>query len=200
MTVIPINLAVEDALSEAVLKAILKQTQRSFCIGQCLKRGGYGYIKKIVPGLNHAAKGTPYLVLTDLDQADCPLAIVSGWLTQPQHPNFLFRVAVREVEAWLLAHRDAFSVFLGISTDLIPRNTDTISDPKQLLINLARRSRKRNLRDGIVPVVGSIVKIGKDYNGQFIQFAEQCWHIESAQINSVSLKRTVSTLEQFEPV
>jgi hypothetical protein len=62
MTDIPINLAVEDDLSEAVLKEILKQSQRPFLIGSCLKRGGYGYLKRILPGINYSAvKALPYL-------------------------------------------------------------------------------------------------------------------------------------------
>ena len=96
MTDIPINLAVEDALSEAVLQEILKQSQQCFAVGCCYRKGGNVYLKKILPGLNNAAKGMPHFVLTDLDQADCPLAIISEWLTQPKHPNLLFRVAVRE--------------------------------------------------------------------------------------------------------
>jgi len=43
------------------------------------------------------------------------------WLPYPKHPNLLFRVAVKEVEAWLLAHRAAFATFLGISDKLIPQ-------------------------------------------------------------------------------
>ena len=120
MTDIPINLAVEDDLSEAVLKEILKQSQRPFSIGVCLKRQGYGYLKKIVPGINKAAKGSPYLILTDLDRNECPLALLTEWLSCPKHPNLIFRVAVVEVEAWLLAHRQAFADFLSISVDLIP--------------------------------------------------------------------------------
>ncbi|MDF2210039.1 hypothetical protein L1F28_15070 [Arthrospira platensis NCB002] len=42
-----------------------------------------------------------YLVLTDLDKSECPLAIINEWLkSQPKHPNLLFRVAVKEVESW----------------------------------------------------------------------------------------------------
>ncbi len=199
MTDIPINLVFEDALSEAVLKQILKQSQRPFSVGHCLNQRGYGKIKKIISGLNHAAKGMPYLVLTDLDNAECPLVILSEWLTQPKHPNLLFRIAVKEVEAWLLAHREAFAEFLGISVDLIPGNADRIPDPKQLLINLARRSRKRNLRDAIVPEPNSTAKIGKDYNGQLIQFVNKSWQVASAQTNSPSLERTMNVLINFQP-
>lgn len=143
---IPINLVFEDVLSEAVIKQMLKQSQRPFSVGNCLNKRGNDQIKKNLLGFNHAAKGMPYLVLTDLDKADCPLVILSEWLTQPKHPNLLFRIAVKEVEAWLLAHRAAFAEFLGISIDLIPVDADRIPDPKQLLINLAKKSKKRNLR------------------------------------------------------
>ena len=68
MNDIIINLAVEDELSEAILREILKQSQpqRHFLVGTCLSNKGYGYLKRIIRGLNHAAQGMPYLVLTDL--------------------------------------------------------------------------------------------------------------------------------------
>lgn len=80
MSNIPINLAVEDDLSEVVLKQMLIQSQRSFIVGDCLKKRGFGYLKKNITGLNKAAQGMPYLVLTDLDKASCPLEIISTWL------------------------------------------------------------------------------------------------------------------------
>ena len=199
MTDIPINLVFEDVRSEAVLKQMLKQSQRPFSVGNCLNQRGYGKIKKIISGLNHAAKGMPYLVLTDLDNAEWPLVIISEWLTQPKHPNLLFRMAVKEVEAWLLAHREAFAKFLGISLDSIPRDADRIPDPKLLLINLARRSKKRNLRDAIVPAPNSTAKIGKDYNRPLIEFVNQSWQVASAQTNSPSLERAMNALINFQP-
>ena len=199
MTDIPINLVFEDVLSEAVLKQMLKQSQRPFSVGHCLNQRGNDQIKQNISGFNNAAKGMPYLVLTDLDKADCPLVIISEWLTQPKHPNLLFRIAVKEVEAWLLAHREAFAKFLGISVDLIPGDADRIPDPKLLLINLARRSRKRKLREAIVPEPNSTAKIGKDYNGQLIQFVNKSWQVASAQTNSPSLERTMNALINFQP-
>jgi hypothetical protein len=200
MTDIPISLAVEDDLSEAMLREILKQSQRPFSIGACLKQRGYGYLKQILPGLNKAAKGLPYLVLTDLDRNECPLALLAKWLSEPKHPNLIFRVAVVEVEAWLLAHREAFAAYLGISVDLIPDNVDSVPDPKQLLIELTRKSRKRNLRDAIVPAKNSTAKVGKDYNGQLIQFVNQSWQAEIARTHSRSLDRAVNAILHFEPI
>ena len=72
MDLIPINLAVEDPLSEAVLRTILHQSNRRYIVGNCYSKNGFGYLKKNIKGFNNAAKGTPYIVLTDLDRAECP--------------------------------------------------------------------------------------------------------------------------------
>ena len=178
---------------------MLKQSKRPFLVGHCLNKRGYGQIKNSLLGLNHAAKGMPYLVLTDLDNAECPLVIISEWLTQPKHPNLLFRIAVKEVEAWLLAHRAAFAEFLGISVDLIPGDADRIPDPRQCLINLTRRSKKRDLREAIVPPPNSTAKIGKDYNRPLIEFVNESWQVVSAQTNSPSLERAMNVLINFQP-
>ncbi|MGL5066189.1 MAG: hypothetical protein ACRC62_39975, partial [Microcoleus sp.] len=116
-----------------------------------------------------------------------------------KHPNLLFRIAVKEVEAWLLAHREAFAEFLGISVDLIPADVDKIPDPKQLLINLAKKSKKRTLREAIVPDRNSTSQIGKDYNGQLIQFVNSSWQVASAQTNSPSLERAMNAIVNFQP-
>lgn len=200
MEPILINLAVEDTLSEAVIRTMLIQSNRNFSIGVCLNRGGYGYLKKIISGLNNAAKGTPYFVLTDLDRGDCPLALIAQWLPQPQHPNLIFRIAVREVEAWVLAHKAAFSEYLGIAKQKIPDNVDTISDPKQFLINLARKSRKRAIRDAIVPASNSTAQIGKDYNAPLISFVQDFWKADQAIEHSESLSRAMAAIRRFEPI
>lgn len=199
MSEIPINLAVEDDLSEAVLREILNQTKRPFLVGNCFKKQGFGYLKNRINGFNNAAQGISYLVLTDLDNAECPLALISDWLSQPKHQNLIFRIAVKEVEAWLLAHREAFADYLGISVNLIPDNAETIPDPKQCLINLTRRSRKRKLKDAIVPAPNSTARIGKDYNTPLIQFVQQSWNVEAAQLNSLSLQRAMNAIINFEP-
>ena len=77
---IPILLAVEDDLSEAVLRKILTQSNRPYAVGTCYNHGGYGYIRKLIQGLNNAARGTPFLVLTDLDRVQCPPELITAWL------------------------------------------------------------------------------------------------------------------------
>ncbi len=195
-----INLAVEDHLSEFVLREIIKQSQRPFVIGNCLCHGGYGYLKKNIQAFNKAAQGMPFLLLTDLNSTECSPTLIKKWLPYPKHPNLLFRVAVREVEAWLLAHREAFATFLGISDKLIPQEVDAIPDPKQFLINLAAKSKNRKVRDAIVPFREKTVTIGPDYNEKLKEFVNHFWQAEIAASYSPSLQRTVNAIATFEPM
>lgn len=197
-TPIPINLAVEDILSEAVLRALLRRSERPYAVGRCYMRSGSGYIKKTINGFNNAAKGTPYLVLTDLDAVSCAPQLIRQWLPTP-HPNLIFRVAVREVEAWLMAHRTAFAKFLGIQPSLIPTNVDSLPDPKRTLIDLARRSPKSTLRSALIPPPGSSRPQGPNYNAPLMEFAYTLWDPSAGMTQSISLKKAVETLARFQP-
>jgi len=198
--VIPIHLAVEDLLSEVVLRVMLQQSDRYYAIGTCLKQSGFGYLKKKIAGFNNAAKGSPFLVLTDLDKATCAPVLIKEWLSVPKHKNLIFRIAVRSVEAWLLADRKAFAAFLGIRKDLVPLNPDDLIDPKKLLIELTRKSRKRELREAIIPPPGSTAKIGPDYNGTLTSFVMDKWDVKEALKQSPSLTRAFVAIQNFQPI
>jgi hypothetical protein len=197
---IPINIVVEDVLSEVVAKTILGKINRKFYIGTCYGKQGFGYIKRNIPAFNNAAKGgTPYLVLTDLDRKECAPLLIGQWLSIPKYDNLIFRVAVREIESWVLADRKEFAKFIGISKNKIPSNTDEINDPKEFLINLARKSRKTNLRKAIVPEDGISAIIGPNYNHALIDFITSKWRINEAKKNSPSLKRALMAINSFRP-
>ncbi|MBL0702029.1 MAG: hypothetical protein JJV91_00955 [Desulfosarcina sp.] len=198
--IIPILIAVEDALSEAVLMAMFEQSSRTFAVGNCLGRQGSGYLKKNMRKFNKAARGIPFFVLTDLDQIDCPPTLINRWLTVPKHENLIFRIAVREIESWLLAHREAFASFLGIQKSLIPLNSDNLEDSKSFLLTLTKKSKKQTLKKAIIPSVGSTAKIGPDYNGVLISFVNNFWQVKEASKNSPSLKRAFNAIKAFNPV
>ncbi len=200
MTPIPINLAVEDSLSEAVLRKIIQYSGRPYSIGVCYSHEGYGYLKKTIKGFNNAAKGTPFLVLTDLDTYKCPQALIKKWLPNPKNPNLLFRVAVREVESWILADQKGIAKYLGIQTILVPQNPDTLTDPKKILISLADKSRKKELREAIVPRLGGQAEQGPDYNGALIAFVNERWNMNTAKSASRSLKKAVDAVTAFNPL
>ncbi len=194
---IPVNLVVEDPLSEAVVRRLLRDLP--FAVGTCYGRQGFGYIRKRIGVFNHAARTCPFLVLTDLDTGECAAALIRVWLVERRDPNLLFRVAVREIESWLLADATGVAAFLGISLRRIPANPDSLVDPKKVLIDLARTSRRRDLRNAIVPRPGSTAVIGPDYNGVLTGFVLNNWNPLEAGRRSDSLGRFLKAVESFRP-
>lgn len=201
MTKIYIILAVEDMLSEVVARKILEQTARGYEITTCMCRGGYGYLRTNINEFNRAASGCNFFVLTDQDDLNsCPPEKIASWLGQECNSNLIFRIAVMEVESWILAHREAFASFLSVPINRIPDDTDTIPDPKQFLVNLARRSRFTRLRDALIPVTGSSSQQGPDYTNRLSEFINTNWDVNVAREHSNSLERAYSRLVNFVPV
>ncbi len=200
MASIPINLAVEDDLSEVVLRTIIERSNREYHIGTAYGRTGFGYLRKTVAGWNAAARGIPFILLTDLDHYQCPPELIADWLKVPVHSNLIFRVAVREVESWLLADPTNLAKYLAVSVRLVPAACDYIGDPKASLVALARRSRSSDIRSRIVPRTGSTATQGPDYNACLAGFVQTSWDLRSACTNSDSLRRAVERVVSFEPV
>ena len=194
-----IRIAVEDELSEMVVRRILDDCNTRFQIVACHRKSGIGYLQKQTNSFNLAAVHIPFLMLMDLDRAACPATLIEKCLTHKQHPNFLFRVAVREVESWLLADRGGLARFLGVSQALFPQNPDQLIDPKLVLINIARKSRRRNIRENVVPAT-DFNSIGPGYNSTLTQFVMSGWHFRSACKHSESLMRFCRRVDEFRPV
>ena len=199
MRPIPINIAVEDLLSEAEAKRLLADSGKEFSVGVVYNRGGFGYLKKTVRGWNNAAKGVPFFLLTDLDADACASALMASWLPNSIHPNLIFRVAVREVESWLLADRTNFSNFLGIAKAKLPEWPDELPDPKATLVGLASKSSRSQIKARIVPRPKSTAKQGRDYNECLCEFVMAKWSPNEADLNSPSLSRCRRRLAEFLP-
>ncbi len=199
MQPIPLDIVVEDSLSESVLTKLLEHSGRPYELGRCFRKGGFGYIRKNISGFNQAARWTPFFVLTDLDRRECAPELIGEWLQKPIAPNLVFRVAVREVEAWLLADRDGISEFLGVKRQSIPLDIEDIRDPKSLIVSLSRSSRRRGIRLDIAPAAGSTAKQGPDYNARLQSFVQETWDIDAACTRSDSLSRAVERIRTFEP-
>lgn len=196
---IPIYLAVEDELSEKVVRRLLIDSGRPFHVNSVINRGGFGYLKSKIDGFNKSAMALPFLVLTDLDQHVCPSALIQDWLGKPISPNLIFRVAVREVEAWILGDRDNFSNFLGISADLVPFAPETLADPKRTLVQLAARTRKADIRRSLVPRQNTTATQGPEYNSCLTAFIASAWNPSAASLVCPSLAKCCKRLNEFEP-
>jgi hypothetical protein len=100
-----------------------------------------------------------------------------------------FRVAVHEVEAWLLADRQQMARFLGVNPAKIPQTPDSLGDPKRTLVNLARDSPRRDLREDMVPRPNSGRWEGPAYASRLIEFVHRFWRPSAAESRSESLRR-----------
>jgi hypothetical protein len=104
------------------------------------------------------------------------------------------RVAVREVEAWLLADRTGIAGFLSVSRDRVPRTVDELPDPKASMISIASRSRRRAIREGLPPRMASGRAIGPLYVSELSRFATEAWDVDAASTVSPSLFRCIRSL------
>jgi hypothetical protein len=98
---------------------------------------------------------------------------------------------VRTAEAWLLADRMRMAEFLAVSADILPRDPDSLRDPKGHLVDIARRSTDRAVRAGLVPKDGSGRPDGAAYNPLLLGFIKDRWRPEVAAGRSESLRRSL---------
>ncbi len=196
-TPLEIALVVEDVLSCVVMEKLLTHTGRNYLIKRPLVERGSSNIRRSIPKYLSASHALPHVVLTDLDLAVCAPALRQQWCVATIPDCMLFRVAVREVEAWLLADRPGFSTFARIPQIKISQAPESLTDPKQELINLVRHSRNRRLAVELVPAQGSSVSIGPMYNERMCGFVRESWNVSEAMNLAPSLQRTVDRLHAF---
>ncbi len=177
-----VTLVVEDRLSEAVMLRLVHDIWSDWKGNAAVHvNHGIARIKANIKKWNEAARIVPVIILVDSDDSACSVEMKADWLPNGESRKLIFRIAVREVESWLLADHVEFPKFLGISTSLLPRNPDTVVDPKNELIQLAKRSPRRSIREGIVPRDGSGATIGPTYNDVLAEFAETKWFVPAAR-------------------
>lgn len=194
-----IFLATEDELSEEVCLRLVRDTGSGLNVGTKIRKGGNGYLKSRINSFFQIANREPILLLTDLDSAACPSALINNWIgNNPVPPKLLFRVAVREVEAWLLADHEGLRTFLKFRNRSLslPRQPDHLPDPKQELLRVSTRA-SRDLRIDILPKPGSHSLQGLGYNRRFSEFVRTIWSPNNAANRSPSLCRARQRLTEL---
>lgn len=187
-----VSCAVEGALDEVIVRRLLSHV--GLACGPIYGGEGKHHLRRSIHGCAQGARHGPWFVLVDLDEDHpCPGSLVSEWL--PAIPTrMLLRVAVREVEAWLLADRVGIAGFLSVSRDRIPREVEALRDPKASVISVASRSRRRTIREGVAPRPGSGRTIGALYVSELSRFVSDDWNVDEARQASRSLDRCLSAL------
>lgn len=188
---------VEDIVQELILIKLFQRFRPDATLYSAMGKRGNSYIRQRMKGFNAASRYTPHVVLTDLDNIACPPELIDDWINFTISSGLMFRIAVREAEAWLLADRNGFARFIGISGKKIPMNCEEIQNPKEFIVTLARRSSKRTIRADIVPE--GISSVGPGYNPKMEEFILNHWNIENAISNSRSLGKAVHRIREFNP-
>lgn len=187
--------AVEGIVDEAVFRRIVLLARAE--PGAVYGKNGKPHLLQRLPGYNNAARFSPWLVLVDLDHdEECPPPFRASALPVPS-ALMCFRVAVREVEAWLLADFERMAAFLDVDPNWIPRQPELAADPKRVLIDLAKRSHNRDISRDLVPRQGSGRTEGPAYASRLVEFASNTragWRPTVAAKSSESLTRCLKCL------
>jgi len=189
--------AVEGVVDEAALRRIVGHVGGT--LGPVFGKRGKGLLRQRLDGYNQAAHFSPWVVLVDLNQeAPCAPPLQAAWLPVPA-PRMCFRVAVREVEAWLLADRERLAAFLGVSATQIPTRPEGEADPKRTMVELARRSRRRDIRQDMAPRPGSGRAVGPAYSSRLIEFVtrDAGWRPGVAAQRCDSLRRCLACVRKL---
>ncbi|MDR5760892.1 hypothetical protein QCE88_28300 [Caballeronia sp. LZ035] len=128
--------------------------------------------------MNEVARNVmPVLMVADADQAPCVVAQRNAWLPPNASNRLSMRLAVKEAEAWVLADHIGFSRFAAVSKDLFPALPETDVDPKQRLLSLVKKSKRRELRDEMLPGKGATSPVGLGYNVHMTDFVRNHWSV-----------------------
>jgi hypothetical protein len=187
--------ATEHELSEVVCERLLRDFAPELEVTHRLRRGGFGYLKNKLRNFLELSKMQTVFLLTDLDQSACAPSLIRSWMGDRTIPgDFLFRVAEREIEAWLLGDENGIRKLLGIKSAKIPEKVDSIPDPKKLLLKLAA-SAPRSLRQELCGAPDAAAAQGLGYNKILCDFVRSSWHVGRARERSESMERTIRRLE-----
>lgn len=196
-----VYIVIEDRLSEIIMRKLLEEflPLNELDIITIGLRGN-GYIKNRINTFNNQKNDLPFFILADLDLGSCAPELLNQWLKRPCRKNLLFRIAVREVEAWLLADTDGFSKYLKIDHSFILKETnhpDDLIDPKSKLLSLVEHSRNRELIRDMIKKEGANLKQGPGYNAKLTEYVSDYWNIERASHRSESFNRAIKAIQKM---
>ncbi len=191
-------IAAEDELSVSVIIRLLKERSIESDHVTVLPTSGNGKLKVNLDKFCNAARnGKNVFILTDLDNLPCAPALLERWFGAQVKPvRLLFRVAVREIETWLMADRKAFAKFLGVSADKIQREVEGIADPKREILKLAEKAKKEVRRD-LLSEKNALAIYGFGYNQRLSEFVSNHWCPVRASEASPSLKKAIIRIEAW---
>ena len=205
VTIVPEGLLEDDVLTQLIAHSCPDmQITRSLLYRKNPNRqtraAGRDSIRLNIHRYLGAAKraGRTQVVLCDLEQ-DYPCApkLLEEWnLAGVMPENFIFNVAVRSTEAWLLADKERIASFLSVSETRIPPKPDQLEHPKNTLTNIAAQSRSSKIQAAFKPRTSG--QISPEYLTYMRDYIQNRWRIDIAADASPSLSRALERLRQLD--
>ena len=189
----------EDALSDSVAVRLIGDKLGDLTPVRLGSGGGWSRVQKSFLRANNLAEHEIVLAMIDLDNRECIFRwrndFLAGASIRGDLAEFMnFSISKREIESWLIADTRNFAAWLGISEARIdPNAEETTLDPKDYLLRLVRRSKRREVRDQILP--RGEAKVGIGYNGALSAFVRERWEPDLARVRNQTLDRLLSKLE-----
>ncbi|MGL4743016.1 MAG: hypothetical protein ACRCXL_01310 [Dermatophilaceae bacterium] len=189
---------VEGLVDRAVVERLLATRSITVDPKRVVVAGGKTTFDVRIRSINRAARGGGWFALRDADHhgGGCPVTVRRGLLAEQQEPALCCRLAVHTVEAWLLADQQAFAEHFAISRDHIPLSPEAEDAPKAALVAACRRSRRRDVRDGVAPPQGK-PGVGPEYTAMLSGYARDAWRPDEAARSAPSLDRALRAVDML---
>jgi len=195
-----IAVVAEDQLTQAVLHKCISEALPAYRVARTEVKGGRGNVQRELGAYAALAQVMPVLIGVDLDGDDCAPTLLRGWGRLPPQAGLLLRVAVGEIESWVLADQRRVATFIGAAPNEVPRRPDELPDPKRSLLELVRAHAGAELKADLVPrnYDASYPRIGPAYNLRLSAFVAKKWRPHVARRKSESLERAMAALEELD--
>ena len=162
--------------------------------------GGKTRLDPRLKSYNAAAHHGGWFVLRDADQDgdDCPVVVRQTLLAPAsQAPSMCFRLAVRSLEAWLMADAEALTSHFALVRSRVPARPEEERDPKQAFVNACRSSRRSDVRAAVVPPTGSARSVGPEYVAFVSDYCRLAWRPDVAAASAPSLRRALAEIDRL---
>ena len=192
--------AVEGDVDEAVVRCLIEHIQAK--TRAVYGRNGKSHLQRRLSGYNQAARFSPWIVLINKDRdAECA-SLRNLWLPDPsQYMCFRGRSHSEKHGSWPTG--SALRGFLLSTSPEFQRTLKPYIHPKPAMVEIAKHSRRREIREDMVPRAGSGRVVGPAYTARLIEFvigAKIGWRPEVAAECSESLKRCLRCLRRLKEI
>lgn len=190
-----IALIAEDTLCQAIGERLIGDVLGwTFAISP-INCGGVSRLLSQLDRYQTLARLYPVLCIADTDRR-CAVELLEKHRPPNLSARFLFRLAVPEIESWILADNKGFAEHFRVPESRLPRKPDELQDAKLTILRLIQKSKSKLYRDEMISAYDRN-KLGTGYNLHLSSFVREKWAVEEAGKRSDSLARSVQRLQEL---